>query len=405
MTRSTADAVLKEYYLPRVRQVLNNEVFLLSQVEANSEDIEGRRAVLAINTGRNSGIGARAEMGILPAAGQQGYSEERVVLKYNYGRIMVSGPVMKSTRSDAGSFVRAVGSETEGVTRDLKNDVNRQLYGDGTGAIATVTAVAAAAAVPLTTPTPTQLRQLQIGMVVDIGTVANPQASVAGAVIASINTTTGTVTFTAPVTTTAGHFIFRSGSGGTGATQKEMTGLAVQISDTGILWNIDPLVVGQAWQSFVKPVNGAASEDMYIEAEHEVGLRSGSRINLWVTTAEVHRATAKLLTSLKRFPGTTVLNGGYSALDMSSQGQGNQGPNTVAMYFDKDCQTGVAYGLNTQRLQFYRMSDWEFMEEDGAVLARLPGAQGQDAYEATLFLYAELATDARNNHAKLTGIT
>jgi hypothetical protein len=312
---------------------------------------------------------------------------------------------MKSTKSDSGSFVRAVGSETEGVTRDLKNDVNRQLYGDGTGAIAVVTAVAGAAAVPLTTPTPTQLRQLAPGMVVDIGTAANPTASASAATIASVNTTTGTVTFTAAVTTTAGHFIFRQGSGGTGATQKEVTGLAVQISDTGQLWNIDPAVVGSVWQSFVKAVAGAASEDMYIEAENEVALRSGNRINLWVTTAEVHRATAKLLTSLKRFPGTTQLNGGYSALDMSSAGQGSQGPNTVSLYFDKDCPSGTAFGLNTDRLQWYRMSDWEFMQEDGAVLARLPGATGQDAYEATLFCYSELATDARNSHAKLTGIT
>jgi hypothetical protein len=77
----------------------------------------------------------------------------------------------------------------------------------------------------------------------------------------------------------------------------------------------------------------------------------------------------------------------------------------VSLYFDKDCQSGTAYGLSTNRLQFYRMSDWEFMDEDGAVLARIPGASGQDAYEATLFLYSELATDGRNAHAKLTGIT
>lgn len=403
LTRTTGDAILKEFYLPQVRKVLNNETFLLSQVESNSQDIEGRRAVLAINTGRNSGIGARGEApDTLPTAGQQGYSEERVPLKYNYGRIQVSGPVMRSTASDSGSFVRAVGSETEGVTRDLKVDVNRQLYGDGSGAIAAVTAVAGVAAVPLQAATATQLRQLQVGGVYTIGTTANPTASSTGATIASINTATSTVTFTAPVTTTAGHFLFRAGSGGTGASQKEMTGLQAQVSDTGILWNIDPANVGQGWQSFVKAVGGAASEDMYIEAEHEVELRSGSRVNLWITTAEIHRATAKLLTSLKRFPGTTELHGGYSALDMSAAGQGSQGPNTVSLYFDRDCPTGTAFGLTTDRFQFYKMSDWEFMEEDGAVLSRVPN---QDAYEATLFLYAELATDGRNSHAKLTGIT
>jgi len=78
-TRSTADALLKEFYLPKVREVLNNTLFLLTQVENNSEDIEGRRAVLSIRTSRNNGIGARGEYpDTLPGAGQQGYSEERV---------------------------------------------------------------------------------------------------------------------------------------------------------------------------------------------------------------------------------------------------------------------------------------------------------------------------------------
>src|SRR5262245_58398110 len=99
-TRTTADPVLKEFYLPLVRQILNSKVFLLTQVEPNSQDVEGRRAVLAINTGRNSGIGARAENTTLPTAGQQGYSEERVTLKYNYGRIQLTGPAIRSTQSD-----------------------------------------------------------------------------------------------------------------------------------------------------------------------------------------------------------------------------------------------------------------------------------------------------------------
>ena len=109
-TTTTASAVLKEFYLPAVRKVMNSEVFLLSQLEMNSEDIEGKRAVLSINTGRNHGIGARGELGTLPAAGRQGYSEERVPLRYNYGSIKVSGPIMRAMGSDRGSFTRPLES-------------------------------------------------------------------------------------------------------------------------------------------------------------------------------------------------------------------------------------------------------------------------------------------------------
>jgi hypothetical protein len=404
LTRSTADAVLKEFYLPGIRSILNNEVFLLSQVETNSEDIEGRRAVLSINTGRNNGIGARAEGGTLPDAGHQSYNESRVVLKYNYGRIQLSGPVIRSMGSDRGSFTRAITSETQGVTRDLRNDVNRQVYGDGSGKIAVLAAAASGNTATLVTPTNTQKRQLQVGMFVDIGTAANPQATAAARQITSVNTTAGTFVFNgAAVAITVNDIVSRAGSAGTGANQKEITGLAAQVAATGALWNIDPANV-PSWASYVDdPGSGrAVSESMFMKAAMEVNIGSGEEIDLWVTTAGVHRAVAALLTSLKRFPATTELKAGYSGLDMSVVNQGNQGSNTVTLTYDKDCQDSTAWGLTTRRFQWYKMSDWEFMEEDGAVLNRVPN---QDAYEATLFLYAELATDGRNAHAKLGSLT
>jgi hypothetical protein len=405
LTRSTADAVLKEFYLPGIRSILNNQVFLLSQVETNTEDIEGRRAVLAINTGRNQGIGARAEMGLLPDAGHQSYSEERVALKYNYGRIQLSGPVIRSMGSDRGSFTRAIQSETTGVTRDLRNDVNRQLYAGGTGAIATLAASAASNNATLASPaSATSLRQLQVGMYVDIGTAANPTATVANRQITAVNTATGVITFSgATAAITAGDLVFRTGSGGTGASQKEITGLAAQIAATGSLWNIDPANV-PSWASYVDdPGSGrAVTETMFIKAAQEVNINSGEEIDLWVTTAGVTRAYGALLTSLKRFNDPVQLRGGYAGLDLSNINQGNTGSNSVAMVFDKDCQVGTAWGVTTRRFQWYKMSDWEFMEEDGAVLSRVPNT---DAYEGTLFLYSEFATDGRNAHAKIGSLT
>jgi hypothetical protein len=406
LTRQTADSVLKEFYLPGIRNTLNYETFLLSQVETNSEDIEGRRAVLSIRTSRNSGIGARAEMGTLPAAGQQGYSEERVPLKYNYGRILLSGPMMKSMGSDRGSFTRALQSETEGVTNDLKNDVNRQLYGTSDGVVLTLSATAAGNTATILNPTPTQLQQIGVNMIIDIGTTANPIATAQARTITSVNPVAGTFVFSgAAVAINASDKVFRSGAGGTGAGQQEVTGLQTQINNTGVLWNIDPNVVGPQWQSYVDSTGGPVAEKAFIKAQQQVAINSGSQLNLWVTDAGVHRNVALLLTSLKRFPTTTELRGGYSALDMSSVGQGRAGAQTVSMFYDKDCPSGTAFGITTSRFNWYRMSDWEFMQEDGAVLARLVGANGQDAYEGTLFCYAEMATDGRNSHAVLTGLT
>jgi len=71
--------------------------------------------------------------------------------------------------------------------------------------------------------------------------------------------------------------------------------------------------------------------------------------------------------------------------------------------YDKDMvEDGAAYGLTMRRWQNYRMSDWEFMQDDGAILNRVPNT---DAYEGTLFCYSEMATDGRNAHCKISGIT
>jgi hypothetical protein len=404
-TRQTYDAVLKEFYLPKVREVLNNTMFMLSIVQTNSEDIEGRRAVLSIRTARNSGVGSRTEMGTLPVAGNQGYSEERVPLKYHYGRILISGPVMRSTSSDRGSFTRALTSETEGVTNDLKNDINRQIFGTSDGKIATLTAAASSTTVTVLAPAnPTTMRQLQPGMSVDIGAVGATTPTTV--TIVSVNATAGTFVVSAAVTVSAGDIVSRAGAanGTTPAGQKELTGLQTQIAATGALWNIDPATVGDVWASSVYDNgNAAPTEGMYLQAAMDVGLKSGSEIDLWVTDAGTHRKTAALLTTLKRFPGT-VVKGGYSLLDMSNPGQGDKGDQTVVLRYEKDCPAGVAFGITTNRFQWYKMSDWEFMQEDGAVLARIVGAQGQDAYEGTLFCYAELATDGRNSHARINNI-
>ena len=51
-TLTTADASLKEDYLPPWREQLNNANVLDAIVSKNTEDVEGRRAVLSLPTSR-----------------------------------------------------------------------------------------------------------------------------------------------------------------------------------------------------------------------------------------------------------------------------------------------------------------------------------------------------------------
>ena len=57
-TLTTVDNILKEYYLGPVQEQLNNEVLLVQRLEARSEDLVGRVAIVPLHTGRSGGIGA-----------------------------------------------------------------------------------------------------------------------------------------------------------------------------------------------------------------------------------------------------------------------------------------------------------------------------------------------------------
>ena len=398
LTLSAADSALKEDYQPAVREQINQAVMALQQFEKNSTDIEGRRAVLSIHTQRNSGVGARLDGGALPTAGNQGYKEERVPLHFNYGRIQISGPTIRAMKSDRGSFVRAVDSETKGVTNDVRRDVNRQVFGTADGVIATTGTTAASTTVQLAATTSlVQMRQLEVGMVVDIGTVAAPTSVIAGATISAVSLANLTITIGSAISTTNNtHKVFRSGAGGAvgGVGQAEISGLQAIVLDSGVIFNVDPSVT-PIWAAVNNNNSGtlrAPTENLLAKVMHTVKINGGEDLNLWLTSDGVFRAYSNNLTAIKRFPNTLTLKGGFEALSITAGG------GEVGLAWDRDAPSNTAFGVNTSHLIQFQMSDWEFMQEDGSVLFRVAGF---DAYEATLFKYHELATDKRNAHAVL----
>lgn len=399
-TLTTADAALREYYLPGVREQLNQQNAFLDQVEKNYESVEGRRAVLSLHMSRNSGVGARAELGTLPTAGSQGYAEERVPVKYQYGSIQISGPSIRAMKSNSGSFVRQTEAEMSGVTNDLKRDVSRQAWGDQSGKIVTLGTTSNTVKVTVaTTATAVQMRGLTVGMVIDIGTVANPTTVVGGATIVSIDNTVGAsyVTIDSAVTTSSSHFIFRSGSVGPSVSY-EINGVQSIVSTAGTLHNVAPGTYPK-WVSYANTNSGtnrALSEALMASVVQNIQIQCGMYPQAGIASDGVFRAYSTLLTSLKRSTNTVELKGGYSALDF------NAASGTIPITWDRDAPSNKLWFFNWDHLLEVREADWEFMDQDGAVLSRVAGL---DAYGATLFMYHEVTTDQRDTHGLLGDIS
>jgi hypothetical protein len=114
----------------------------------------------------------------------------------------------------------------------------------------------------------------------------------------------------------------------------------------------------------------------------------GGEVSLIMTSRTQRRKYLSLVKADGRFVNTMNLDGGFSALDY----------NEVPLVVDRHCYPGRIYFLDESTLALYRMSDINWMEDDGAILSRV---SGKDAYEAVLYLYATLGCRACNKNALL----
>lgn len=403
-TLTTYDPIFKETYLGPLRDALNSSTVLLKRIK-RKQDTFGDCAVVPIRYQRNTGVGARSEEGVLPDAGAQGYVRCLPPLKGLYGRIKVTGRVIAAARSDAGAFLRAVDAEMKGIEQDFKRDINRQLYRSGSGLLAICGTTAASTTVTLATGT--DMRWFEVGMHIDILTVTTGAVVIADATISAISGVT--ITIGTAVTTASTHGVYRHGT-----RNIELMGLDgiintanpddVDATSTGV-GSLQSLAVATYtfWVSTVTSNSGTAGTNAALQLHKiqqcldDVDIASGDQPSIGLCYHRVRQELFKLLVNDRRFMGTMELDGGFTAIKYSTVDK------TIPIVVDRDCYPKTTlYFPNEEYLAFFRQSDFDWMDQDGAVLARVPD---EDAYEATLFVYMELVTYMRNKHGRLNDIS
>lgn len=395
-TLATVSAITKEIYEGSLRLQLNDEVKTLKRIEKTSEgtsNVGGKYVAFPIHTKRNAGIGARNELEALPTPGQQGTAQARVGLKYLYGGVRLSGQSIELVDKDANAFMSALDLEMQGLKRDVKKDLNRQVYQDGSGLVARANAAQAA----VNTFTVESAQWLQDGEQVDLidGTTlanATPTVKAANRTVTAITTgAPGSVTLSgATFTTAVGDILVRTGN-----VNREWTGLTKIVRDTGTLYNVDPTVEG-VWKSVMNTTGGALSEGMLIEMSDRIQMNNGGNVTVIFTSPGVRRAYFNLLVQQRRFTNTKDFGGGFTGLAFTTD------EGEIPIVSDVDAPAKTAWFLNEKEIKVYRESDWSFMDRDGSMWQRVVGF---DAYEAVLYQYSELGTHRRNTHGVITNIT
>ena len=396
-TLASIDATLKEVYEGDVRRQLQDEIVALKRVTRSSDGVSnetnGKYVTFPVHVRRNGGLGSRNEAEALPNAGQQGYASARLALKSDYLGIELTGHAIEMSDTNPKAFAKSLDEEMERGRTDFKKDLNRQIYGNGTGAITTVRAVVTATVIPVV-----DARLFWVGSdVVDIITAPSTVVAAARTVTAR-DLTPGANTITisgANVTTVVGQYVVRTGS-----VNREISGLGAIVANSGILYNINPATEPE-WTSEIDSNGGtgrALSEGLMVRLVDRIRSRGG-KTSVILTDDGSYRAYWSLLSQLRGFTNTTSFSGGYTGLSFHA------GDQEIPVVSDYDAPLGVMHFLNEDDITFYRDRDIHWLDRDGTIMKQKSDASGvYDVWRAWMLERHELGIGRRNTHGKLADI-
>lgn len=399
---ATVDNILKEVYEDGgINDQLQSEITAFKRIERSSEgvthEVGGKYVRFPIRTKRNHGMGARNENEPLPVARTQSYESAQVKLKYLYGALQLSGQTMELADKNYQAFASALDEEVTGMREGLRKDVARQCYGTNAGILGTATAAGTTTTFVLPNE---EAIYFEEGMIVDLFDSADT-LKLAGAEITLVEAGAAntTITFSPAdgVVTAVDDYMTRESSGG-----KEMTGLQQIVNDTGAIYDIDPATV-PVWKSVVDDnggANRALTELLMIAQVDAIRRKGGGTPSVIFASLGVRRAYFSLLQQERRVISPKEFTGGFTGLAFTVDDK------EIPLVSDVDCQPNRMYFLNEKEIKLYNAGDWSFMDRDGSKWQRVITSAGSfDAYQATLFQYAEIGTHRRNSHALLADIT
>jgi hypothetical protein len=393
----TIENLLKTDYLDIIRDQFPEDQVLLKEIKRSSDRMEtgGSSTKWALRMERNFAVGAFPDAGQLGVPGRQISVQATANLKNLYGRVRIEEKTIKTSTRKEWSFANKLKDEIKRIFEDLKADISRQLYGDGTGTLATVTGVSGTGTFadpyvltvtssfdPATKffqgdPTATSGRGQRVSVLTSVG--ANQYID---AIVKSVTSTTVSIyngTGSAPVAT---NIVTKPN-----AYNNELTGLSA-IVNTGAsaatfnnLFSV-PTATYPKWSSFVRTTSEDPTE---INLQHgwKEAVRQGAKIKFLITTFGVQSKYGTLLTPNKRYTNTIKLKGGFEGPEF----------NGVPMIADNYCPNKNLFYIDPEVLEIIHADDIGWMDQDGRQLKFVPDYA---AYDAILLYFSEFITSQRN---------
>lgn len=396
---STINGLLKDdYVLTDIQNVVNTATYMLSQI-TQKKTTHGRQFMFPIQYGTSQGVGARGENITLPDPGFGEYDQALGTVKYIYSTMFITGQAIAATRGNRAAFADALKTALRDTRDGLTQDLQRQVWGDGTGALGVVVgAVTAATTVPVTDPYGLTYIQADLSNREKVKLFKrNMNIFISGSNVYTRVTAVnadGTITVADAVTLADGDVIYRGDATGRTSVNNEITGISGLLQATGSYLGIDRTGFPE-WQANLLQM-GAGTGASITEEAMRIALDTAEQNgtgspDLMVTSYKVRRTYEALLQQQRRYTDPMKLEGGFKALEFDG----------LPLVVDKDVPPQRMYFLRMADIHWMIMDDIQWMDDDGNILTR---ELNKDAYKAVLYTYRDLITTRPANQSVIFDI-
>jgi len=417
-TLTTLDGILKDVYQNVVTEQISTFSPVTEQFEEVTEfEFDGRVAREAAIMSFNEGIGAIAEGGTLPTAGNFDPEQFQIGMKYVYGTFQMTKQMMESAKNSKGAFKNAMSYSMDSLVRNLKRERARMMWGAGKGILAYVNGTATDTTLVVDTPGGVAgatggTRFIRKGMIlgeVNPAAVASTDAVVSYGAVTAVAAAGTSCTISSATHTTDRYVVRLSTTAGTTVADssygKEPVGLLGLVDDGTYLATLSGLARATYPQlnSRVQSSVGALSLDA-IQLNFDIADQLGdAEIDTLACHHSVRRAYLQLLEADRRYTSGDLKKpdgGTVAAKKRSSKSYVTYGD--VAIKEDKYAPYDMLFGLDSRYMKKYVQIKGEWANESGAIL-RQNGST--DVWNAFYRIFENYHCSRPNTCFRMDGIT
>jgi len=412
--------ILKNVYGTGLKNQFNDEKTTYNLFPKSDKQPRGNGYIFGLRYARAQSTGGRAESKKLPDPMTGKKDQGKVVPRYLYGTLRITGPSIEIAKGDMAAFVNGLADEVDDIYQSLVVDMNRQANSDGFGKVG----VCSASFAPSTTTTyavtfdnDLGIQFMQEGMLIDWfssdGTAA--KITCCGQRIRTITPSTKVVVFETsaqtwltnhpdatiaaytndttaiPVSSIAVKMGAREAAWASTDTPNEITGIDGIFDDGTLLASFEDITVASnpKWAANLmtnSSINRELEIDLMLNALDLTRTRSGVSANTIHTGIGQRRKYANLLMPDVRYAPQT-LKGGYQTLAFAG------GDGSVQIIVDVMAQPNKMRFYPEGVIEKFEMLALGWGNLDGDKMHR---RSGYDEWDLFLRLYTQLGCEQRN---------